>query len=111
MTERMSTWSPTDMAARGVPTKGLITLYRHWATAGYGILLTGDILVHPEQLEATGNAVIAGGAPFCGARFEAFAEWAAAAKSGGSLAVAQISHAGRQVPSAAQADPVSASDV
>jgi hypothetical protein len=30
MTERLSSWSPTDFKARGIPSKNLINVYKRW---------------------------------------------------------------------------------
>lgn len=51
MTERMSSWSTTDVQARGIPSKELINVYKRWGEGGYGIILTGNILIDPEHLE------------------------------------------------------------
>ncbi len=67
-------------------------------------------MVHPEHLEAAGNAVIY--KPFeTPERVEAFTRLAKAGKADGSLFMLQISHAGRQVSKLINPNPVSASDV
>ena len=68
-------------------------------------------MIDPAHLEAAGNAVVPRTAPFQGERFDAFQNMATAAKAHGSLAVAQVSHPGRQTTDRIQKDPVSASDV
>ena len=75
------------------------------------MLLSGNIMIDYEHLEAAGNAIIPRDAPFSGERFERFKQMAAAAKAHGSLFIAQVSHPGRQVQDRIQPDPVSASDV
>ncbi|CAJ2507462.1 Uu.00g086480.m01.CDS01 [Anthostomella pinea] len=109
--EHMSSWSPDEPSKRGTPTKELINLYRHYGAAGWGIILTGDVLIHPEHLEAAGNTIITPGAPFEGPRFDTFAKLATEAKAGGSLVIAQVLHPGRLAVPELQADPVSASDI
>ncbi len=84
MTERLAD-------AAGVPTPALIRLYRAWSEGGAGLLLTGNVMVDRNHLEAPGN-VIVDGPP---AR-TALAEWATAATAGGNHAWVQLSHAGRQ---------------
>lgn len=111
MTERLSSWSPTDLSARGIPSPELINLYNRWGEGGIGLILTGNIMVDPDHLEAAGNPIIPRNAPFSGPRFEAFAEMARVGKKEGSLMVGQVSHPGRQVVTRIQSDPVSASDV
>ncbi|KAI1372532.1 NADH oxidase [Hypoxylon crocopeplum] len=111
MTERLSTWDPKELTKRGIPTKELINVYRRWGKGGFGVLLTGNVMIEYDQLEASGNAIIPGDAPFFGERFEAFKEMASQARAHGSLIVCQLSHPGRQVSSEIQQHPISASDV
>jgi 2,4-dienoyl-CoA reductase-like NADH-dependent reductase (Old Yellow Enzyme family) len=111
MTERISSWHPTDFPKRGIPSKELINMYKHFGEGGIGNILTGNIMLDYDQLEAPGNMIIPLSAEFSGPRFEAFKELATAAKAQGSLIVGQISHPGRQVQDKIQKDPVSASDV
>lgn len=111
MTERLSSWSPTDLSARGIPSPELINVYRRWGEGGIGLNLTGNVQIAPDQLEGAGNAIIPRDAPFSGPRFEAFKEMARVGKKEGGLMVAQVSHPGRQVPASIQKNPVSASDV
>jgi hypothetical protein len=86
-------------------------MYKHFGEGGIGNILTGNIMLDYDQLEAPGNMIIPLSAEFSGPRFEAFKELATAAKAQGSLIVGQISHPGRQVQDKIQKDPVSASDV
>ncbi|KAG8688904.1 hypothetical protein FRC09_012679 [Ceratobasidium sp. 395] len=110
MTERMSSWDQHDLSKRGVPSDRLARLYEVWGKGGYGIILTGNVMLHPEQLEAPGNAILY--APHeTPERIEQFRKMANGAKAEGSLAVMQISHPGRQVPSFVNPNPVSAGDV
>ena len=111
MTERLSSWDPKDIQARGVPSEGLINVYKRWGEGGYGHILTGNTMVHPEHLEAAGNPIVPEGAPFSGERFEAFKKLGAGAKAHGSIVVCQLSHPGRQTAEALQPHPLSASDV
>ncbi|KAK4452509.1 hypothetical protein QBC34DRAFT_26428 [Podospora aff. communis PSN243] len=111
ITERLSTWHPTDLSARGIPTPELINVYRRWGQGGFGTIATGNVMIDPLNLEAAGNPIIPLSAPFSGERFDRFREMAAAAKAEGSLCVVQLSHAGRQAPANIQPHPVSASDV
>ncbi|KAE8149082.1 hypothetical protein BDV25DRAFT_130644 [Aspergillus avenaceus] len=111
MSERLASWSPTDLKARGVPSDELINLYKRWGESGYGMISTGNVMIAYDQLEAPGNPIIDLENPFHGGRFDAFARMAAASKKHGSLVVAQVSHPGRQVDERVQPNPVSASDV
>ncbi|KAF4925771.1 NADH-dependent flavin oxidoreductase nadA [Colletotrichum fructicola] len=111
MTERLSTWDPANPSARGVPTPELVNVYRRWGEGGSGLILTGNVMIDYDQLEAAGNPIIPPAAPFSGARFEGFCSVAEAAKKHGSLVHAQLSHPGRQVASNINPHPISASDV
>lgn len=111
MTERLSTWDPKDLHKRGIPTQNLINVYKRWGEGALGLILTGNIMIDYEQLEAAGNPIIPQDASFSGERFEMFKELGAAAKKHGSLCVGQVSHPGRQVESRIQPNPISASDV
>jgi len=72
MTERISSWDPKDFKARGIPSKNLINVYKRWGEGEYGQILTGNIMIEYDQLEAMGNPIIPGEAEFSGTRFEAF---------------------------------------
>ncbi|CAI9627903.1 unnamed protein product [Alternaria burnsii] len=111
MTERLSSWDPENLEARGVPSKELINLYRRWGEGGIGLIISGNILIEYDHIEAAGNAIIARNSEFSGERFEAFKEMATEAKKHGSLFIGQVCHPGRQVQSRFQKNPVSASDI
>lgn len=111
MTERISSWDPKDFPKRGIPSENLVNLYRRWGEGGYGMILTGNLMMEYDQLEAAGNAIIPTGAPFEGERFEAFKKLATESKKHGSLIVGQVSHPGRQCEERIQPNPVSASDI
>jgi hypothetical protein len=111
MTERLSSWDPKVFERRGIPSKGLINVYRRWGEGGIGHILTGNIMIEYDHLEAAGNPIIPRGSEFSGERFEAFKEMASEAKKEGSLMVGQVSHPGRQVQDTIQKNPISASDV
>jgi len=111
MTERLSSWDPQNLEARGVPSKNLINVYRRWGEGEFGVILTGNIMVEYDHLEAAGNPIIPRGSPYSGERFEGFKELATQSKKHGSLIVGQVSHPGRQVAENIQKKPISASDV
>ncbi|KAK3672417.1 hypothetical protein LTR78_007724 [Recurvomyces mirabilis] len=111
MTERISSWDPKDFEKRGIPSKELINLYRRWGEGGLGNILTGNIMIEYDHLEAAGNPIIPRGSAFSGERFKAFKDMATAGKKEGSLMVGQVSHPGRQVQDIIQKHPISASDV
>lgn len=111
MTERLSSWDPQDFSRRGIPSQELINVYRRWGEGEFGMILTGNVMIAYDHLEAPGNPIIPPEATFDGERFEAFKKMAEASKAHGMLCVAQVSHPGRQVEARIQKDPLSASDV
>ncbi|EKJ73732.1 hypothetical protein FPSE_06078 [Fusarium pseudograminearum CS3096] len=111
MTERLSTWDPKILEKRGIPTPELINVYRRWGEGDYGVILTGNVMVEYDHLEAAGNPIVPRDAPMSGERFEGFKEMATVSKKHGSLIIAQVSHPGRQVAEDIQKNPISASDV
>lgn len=124
--ELISTYNPSDPKLNGVPTQELLNVYDKWGNGRFGMILTGNIQVCPvspivtelslnfnfyqDHLEGPGNAMIFkdGETP---ARREAFKKYAQVIKQDGALAVAQLSHAGRQTPITVNKTPFSASDV
>ncbi|KAK4546751.1 hypothetical protein LTR36_001483 [Oleoguttula mirabilis] len=111
MTERISSWDPKNFEARGIPSKNLINVYKRWGEGGIGNILTGNIMIEYDHLEAAGNPIIPRGSKYEGERFEAFKEMATQGKKEGSLMIGQVSHPGRQVQDTIQKNPISASDV
>jgi len=111
MTERISSWDPQNFSARGVPSKNLVNVYKRWGEGALGLILTGNIMIEYDQLEAMGNPIIPREADFSGERFEGFRDMATQGKKHGCLMVGQVSHPGRQCESRIQPKPVSASDV
>ncbi|OQV06982.1 hypothetical protein CLAIMM_11478 [Cladophialophora immunda] len=111
MTEQLSSWHPTDLSKRGIPTRSLIRAYECWAKGEIGVILTGNFMIFPDHLESVGDPVIPPDAPFHGERFEAFKAMAAAGKSQGSIVLPQVSHPGRLSNEYFQKSPVSASAV
>ncbi|MEU2297605.1 NADH:flavin oxidoreductase/NADH oxidase family protein [Streptomyces antibioticus] len=84
-----------NMAGAGqLPDRHLLSLYRHWAAGGTGLLITGNVMVHAEALTGPAGVVLDEHAPL-----EPFTEWAKAGKSGGGAIWMQINHPGRQVAS------------
>lgn len=111
MSERLASFSSSDLNARGIPSPVLIQTYQNWGAGQIGINLTGNVMIDPGHLEAPGNAIIPRDAEFSGERFERFQELATAGKANGMLIIPQVSHPGRQTPENIQPNPISASDV
>ncbi|CAG7980121.1 unnamed protein product [Penicillium salamii] len=111
MSERLASWSQEDLSARGIPSDELVQSYATWGQGEIGVILTGNVMIDPEQLETEGNLIIPTDVPFSGKRFEQYHRLAAGARAKGSLIVAQVSHPGRQTPYHLQPHLISASDV
>ena len=111
MTERISSWDPNNFEARGIPSDNLINVYKRWGEGQLGTILTGNIMMEFDQLEAAGNPIIPRTEKPEGKRFDAFRRLASASKAHGSLIIGQVSHPGRQCEARIQKNPVSASDV
>ncbi|WP_040776749.1 NADH:flavin oxidoreductase/NADH oxidase family protein [Nocardia pneumoniae] len=75
-----------------VPDRRLFTLYRRWSHGGAGLVITGNVMVDSRAMTGPGGVVLDEASPL-----QPFAQWAAAAKSGGSQVWMQINHPGRQV--------------
>jgi 2,4-dienoyl-CoA reductase-like NADH-dependent reductase (Old Yellow Enzyme family) len=107
----MASWDAEDLEARGIPSRELINLYKRWGEGNIGLMITGNIMIDYDHIEAAGNCIIPRESPFSGERFERFKAMAAAGKRHGSLLVGQVNHPGRQVSSNFQKFPISASSV
>lgn len=88
------------------PSNALVALYKNWADSGAGLLLTGNVMVDRTALTGPNNVIVEDES-----NMAALKAWANAAKSGGSQIWAQISHPGRQVFAAVNAEPVAPSAV
>jgi 2,4-dienoyl-CoA reductase-like NADH-dependent reductase (Old Yellow Enzyme family) len=67
-----STWDPNDLKKRGIPTPELINVYRRWGEGGFGVILSGNVMIEYDHLEAPGNPIIPIDASPEGNRFEAY---------------------------------------
>jgi len=90
----------------GVPTDGLVELYRRWGRGGAGMLITGNVIVHPDGRTEPHNVVLEDDS-----RLPALEAWAEAAQAHGSKLFMQINHAGRQTMRAISWEPVAPSAV
>src|SRR5688572_10620498 len=76
----------------GHPTPELLALYRRWATAGAGLLITGNAAVDRRHPTEPFNVVVDADTDV-----DRLTEWAAVAKAHGSRVWLQLNHPGRQV--------------
>ena len=73
------------------PGARLEQLYRTWSHGGYGLLITGNVMVDRTQLGEPGNVVIEDDRDL-----DALTRWAKSAHDGGVPIWAQLNHPGRQ---------------
>lgn len=86
------------------PTQGQIDLFRRWSAGGAAVLITGNTSVDRWHLEHAGNFVLDPQSDL-----DQVTRLTEAAKSGGSVILAQLAHAGRQTPEAVNPTPTSIS--
>ncbi|HEY9315937.1 NADH:flavin oxidoreductase/NADH oxidase family protein [Williamsia sp.] len=77
--------------ATNAPNVRIERLYRTWASGGYGLLVTGNVMVDRAQLGEVGNVVIEDERDL-----PALASWAKATKDAGVPIFVQLNHPGRQ---------------
>ncbi len=75
----------------GAPGVRLETLYRRWSTGGYGLLVTGNVMVDHRHLGEPGNVVVEDER-----HLAALTRWAGSYREHGGLIWAQLNHPGRQ---------------
>ena len=73
------------------PDERLAALYRRWGQGGYGLLITGNIMVDRCHLGEPGNVVIEDDRAL-----DQLTAWTKAAHDGGAAIFAQLNHPGRQ---------------
>lgn len=88
------------------PTRRLDALYRQWSEGGFGLVLTGNVMVDRRALGEPRNVVVEDDRDLAALR-----GWAAASKVGGNATWVQINHPGRQSPRYLSPTPVAPSRV
>ncbi|MGV0837968.1 oxidoreductase [Mycolicibacterium thermoresistibile] len=76
---------------RNAPDDRLHRLYTAWSRGGYGLIVTGNVMVDGSQLAEPANVVIEDGR-----HLDALTRWADTAKSAGIPLLVQLNHPGRQ---------------
>jgi 2,4-dienoyl-CoA reductase-like NADH-dependent reductase (Old Yellow Enzyme family) len=76
---------------RNAPDDRLEQLYRTWSRGGYGLIITGNVMVDRTQLGEPGNVVIEDDRDLA-----ALTRWAATTKDAGIPTWVQLNHPGRQ---------------
>src|SRR6476620_2540574 len=88
------------------PHDGHLRVYTRWVGSGAGLLVTGNVMIDRDHLEAPGNVVAD-----AQSRASSFRRWAQAAQSPTCHVWMQLSHPGRQSPKMINGQPVSASPI
>jgi 2,4-dienoyl-CoA reductase-like NADH-dependent reductase (Old Yellow Enzyme family) len=88
------------------PGNEIKTLYRRWAGNGQGLTITGNVMVDRRFIGEPGNVVVEDERHFAD-----LVEWADIVKTGGTAALVQINHPGRQTPRSLVPHPVAPSAV
>ena len=89
------------------PSPRLTRLYERWSAGGYGLIVTGNVMVDRRYLGEPGNVVVEDDR-----HLAELAQWSAAARPGGAAVWAQINHPGRQGNAlAGRTRPVAPSEV
>lgn len=88
------------------PTPALRHLHRRWSEGGFGLIITGNVMVDRGALGEPRNVAIEDRRDFA-----AIQGWAEATKSAGAAAWMQINHPGRQSPRILSLRPVAPSPV
>jgi 2,4-dienoyl-CoA reductase-like NADH-dependent reductase (Old Yellow Enzyme family) len=73
------------------PDERLERLYTSWSRGGYGLIVTGNVMIDGRQLGEPGNVVIEDER-----HLDALTRWAKTTKDAGIPLIAQINHPGRQ---------------
>ncbi|MCW2748967.1 MAG: NADH:flavin oxidoreductase, partial [Aeromicrobium sp.] len=76
---------------KSAPTPQLEQLYGTWSTGGYGLLVTGNVMVDRRQLGEPGNVVVEDERDL-----EGLSRWAKSTQDSGTPIWMQINHPGRQ---------------
>ncbi|MDJ0392512.1 nitroreductase family deazaflavin-dependent oxidoreductase [Rhodococcus sp. G-MC3] len=89
------------------PDVRLERLYAQWGAGGYGLVITGNVMVDRQHIGEPGNVVIEDDRDL-----DALARWATSARDGGSPVWMQLNHPGRQAnPLATRTKPVAPSAI
>ncbi|MGA8987820.1 NADH:flavin oxidoreductase/NADH oxidase family protein [Aeromicrobium sp.] len=88
------------------PTRELDQLYTTWADGGYGLIVTGNVMIDRQQLGEAGNVAIEDDR-----HLEALTRWASSTGKAGVPIWMQINHPGRQSNPFGRTQPVAPSPI
>ncbi|KAJ5599213.1 hypothetical protein N7450_000280 [Penicillium hetheringtonii] len=108
LSEYASTYDEDNVENCGMPLPRYAELYQELADGGAGLICTGNIPIHRDNLENYNNAVLDINNPWD--PVEAFRPAVQAAKSRGALFLPQLQFPGRQVPEFLNPNPKSSAD-
>jgi 2,4-dienoyl-CoA reductase-like NADH-dependent reductase (Old Yellow Enzyme family) len=94
---------------RGWPTEELERLYRRWSQGGFGLMITGNVIVDGAHLERPGNVILAD--EVTPEQMAKLRSWAKIGTQDGAHLWAQLSHSGRQTQKAINPRPLSPSAI
>ncbi|WP_243611372.1 NADH:flavin oxidoreductase/NADH oxidase family protein [Shimia aestuarii] len=86
------------------PTNAHATLYKRWGDGGFGLLMTGNVMIDSRYLERPGNVVAEDETVL-----PSLTAWANAVKPTNAALFMQISHPGRQCPAIVNRRPLAPS--
>ena len=92
--------------ARHDPTEGLFKVYKRWAEGGFGVVLTGNVMVDRNHLGEPKNTVLDHNS-----NLELFRRWAVAGSANNTQLWMQLNHPGKQTPKFIQKHPVAPSAI
>ncbi|KAJ5171001.1 uncharacterized protein N7500_003784 [Penicillium coprophilum] len=108
LSEYASTYDENNVENCGKPMDRYAELYQELAEGGAGLICTGNIPIHRDNLENYNNAVLDPNNPWD--PVAAFTPAVKAAKSRGAIFLPQLQFPGRQVPEFLNKNPKSSSD-
>ncbi|CAD5208641.1 unnamed protein product [Bursaphelenchus xylophilus] len=110
LSESQATFEPKDPKKNGLTTPVLLNLYQKWGRGGFGVVLTGNLVIDHNHLETAGNQIVSK-ETWSEERERVLKQLASNIKQEGTLAIPQISHAGRQTPELINPTPFAPSAV
>jgi 2,4-dienoyl-CoA reductase-like NADH-dependent reductase (Old Yellow Enzyme family) len=111
LSNRMAKAAITEGLAdpRGWPTDELERLYRRWSLCGFGLMITGNVIVDGAHLERPGNVILDGDAT--PEQMAKLRSWTKTGTQNGAHLWAQLSHSGRQTQKTINPHPLSPSAI
>ncbi|HBS41111.1 MAG TPA: NADH oxidase [Oceanospirillales bacterium] len=85
-------------------TPRLITLYKHWAAGGSGLLVTGNVMIDRRHIGEPNNVVLEDDRDM-----DLLRQWARAGQSAGGQIWMQLNHPGKQAPVVINSAPIAPS--